>query len=305
MRFQRAFTRTVNGTGTALGADSAPSGKPNELTGDNQFSSSLSDVNGWPIQRVCVAYKGPAAAKALPATLYVYDDTTDSWYAMGAAKTMQPGRLTWFDQPSLGRLASMANQGSTQPIGPGGVNVPHNPGCLNLCLVVAGTGADPDGSYTFAVGMDISNTSDDAAMTASGALSVQEYQAPQAENNVAGIIFVGERPIGTPDCTPVNVTSTVAETGHVLKAAAGVLYYAMVHNDNAAARYIHIFDAIAVPANGAAPKVVVKLGIGETRLITFGERGRYFPTGISIASSSTFATLTLGSADMWVDAGIG
>ncbi len=73
-------------------------------------------------------------------------------------------------------------------------------------------------------------------------------------------------------------------------------------NSNAAARFIQVHDAIALPANGAVPQVVITAAIAGNFSAGFGTEGRWFDRGIVIVTSSTLATLTAGAADMWIDA---
>jgi hypothetical protein len=142
MRFQEQFSRVVAATGTTtLGTDAVPTSRADTMT-ECYFSSQIKNIDGFPVQRFCVAYKGPTAATDLPAQLYVWDDLTGAWYASGASQALHPGTITWFDQPSLGR------------VGP----ADQTPGSLDLYLHVAASGGtDPDGTYTFALGADLSN----------------------------------------------------------------------------------------------------------------------------------------------------
>jgi hypothetical protein len=164
MRFPKTFTRTVNVVGgTVLGSDSAPTGQPQSILPPNncQFSAALCNVNGFPIQRVVVGYHGPAGAQPLSAALWCWDDETAIWYQVGSAKLLQPEQLTWFDQPTIGAMGPRGQADQS-----GQVQM-FNPGSLDLCLVVSAAGGDPDGTYTFALGMDLSNAlGDNVAVSA-------------------------------------------------------------------------------------------------------------------------------------------
>jgi hypothetical protein len=87
-----------------------------------------------------------------------------------------------------------------------------------------------------------------------------------------------------------------------LVAAAGParLYSVTVFNTNAAAQYIQVHDAAAVPANGAVPKLCMAVPGGGQGSFDFGD-GRITATGIVVANSSTAATLTIGAADCLID----
>lgn len=99
-----------------------------------------------------------------------------------------------------------------------------------------------------------------------------------------------------------NYTTPTVEASKVVKASAGTLFVISGFNQNAADRYVHVFDATAVPADGATPAIVI-YAVGDS---TFGYGapamyGRYFSTGITIAFSSTLETLTIAGADMHLD----
>jgi hypothetical protein len=72
-------------------------------------------------------------------------------------------------------------------------------------------------------------------------------------------------------------------------------------NNNAAATFVHIFDATALPANGSVPRVIIKAAAADNFSAYFGSVGRWFDQGIFVANSSTLATLTLSTADLWID----
>ena len=73
-------------------------------------------------------------------------------------------------------------------------------------------------------------------------------------------------------------------------------------NNNAAATFVHIYDQATVPSNGAVPRVVIRAAGSDNFSIYFGSLGRWFETGIVVVNSSTLATLTISTADLWVDA---
>jgi hypothetical protein len=105
---------------------------------------------------------------------------------------------------------------------------------------------------------------------------------------------------------PLNSTSATFETNRIVKKVGGKLYGASVFNQNAAARFVLIFDSPALPANGVAalatyPIAANAAGTGALGLY-FGSVGRAFEQGIVIALSTTAGTLTIAGADMWCDA---
>jgi hypothetical protein len=73
-------------------------------------------------------------------------------------------------------------------------------------------------------------------------------------------------------------------------------------NSNAAARFIQVFDFVGTVVNPQVPTVVITAAIAGNFSAAFGTEGRWFDRGIVIATSTTLATFTAGSADMWIDA---
>lgn len=92
-------------------------------------------------------------------------------------------------------------------------------------------------------------------------------------------------------------------TGGVIRAAPGVLVEVFGTNNSASIRYVQLFDATAVPADTAVPKVApIAVPPGSSFSLKLDD-GIEFGTGISWASSSTLATKTItGVADVWLTA---
>ena len=93
-----------------------------------------------------------------------------------------------------------------------------------------------------------------------------------------------------------------AVTSLIVKASGGILFWVQIYNNNAAVRYLHIFDSATLPANGTAPNIPpYSLPAGgasiQPQLVDLGEAGLRFQNGIVVANSTTQATLTIGSAD--------
>lgn len=101
---------------------------------------------------------------------------------------------------------------------------------------------------------------------------------------------------------PLNVSSNVAESSHVIKAGAGRLFGFSVYNSAAAAQFIQLHDAEKLPADGAVPVFVAKAATVANLAVFWGDWGRFFNRGIVVCNSSTFATKTLGAADCFFDA---
>lgn len=111
--------------------------------------------------------------------------------------------------------------------------------------------------------------------------------------------YAGENdPIGLPE----NSTSNALEASRVVKAGAGTLFGFSGFSNRGSSQFILVFDALAVPAAGAIPVIVLTVPTVANFSYDGGFRGRAFHSGIVICNSSTAATLTIGSADCWFDA---
>jgi hypothetical protein len=108
-------------------------------------------------------------------------------------------------------------------------------------------------------------------------------------------------PGAPPDGFPLNSTTSALVSSLVFATGRRRLFGLQGVNNNAAATFVHIFDATALPANGAAPRVIIRAAGSDNFSAYFGSVGRWFDQGIVIANSSTLATLTLSTADLWID----
>ena len=147
MRMHKQFSRwkgAVPTGGVALGSDGAagtpPTAKPNAQI-DNVLIASFSTSSGFPVHRIAVAYKGPPAAIALAAQVWLYDDLTGAWYEVGAPINITANRINYFDVCALGEPSPVLNAGATA-------------GSISAMLVVQG-GVTPDGEYVFAMAPDL------------------------------------------------------------------------------------------------------------------------------------------------------
>jgi len=100
-------------------------------------------------------------------------------------------------------------------------------------------------------------------------------------------------------------TSAAYESSRVHSGAARVQGFS-VFSKAAAAGYIFLFDAAALPANGTLPDyppipIAVGAAAGAFVSVDFGEEPRNHASGFVVAFSSTAATLTLGTADCWIE----
>lgn len=105
------------------------------------------------------------------------------------------------------------------------------------------------------------------------------------------------RVLQTYDSQGVLVGENITTSPRVLVELTGV-------NNSGSTRYIMLFDADAVPANATVPKVApIPVATGAAFTYTPPSGRLQFTTGITWASSSTFASLTItGAADVWLTA---
>lgn len=82
------------------------------------------------------------------------------------------------------------------------------------------------------------------------------------------------------------------------------LFYVIARSTAAAAQEIQIFDAAALPADGAAPVMSLKVPADSQVSIDFGPGGRLMREGVVVCNSSTVATKTIGAADCLFDIGL-
>lgn len=184
MYFPVRFSRTVSGTGTALGADAAPITLPNPNAMTNLLVSPLANINGWPMQRIVVGYgSAPTGALRLPCSIYVWDDNSASWFK-AAAGLLVPGELTWFDMPILCDPPATALGYAS----PGGMHA--RAGALEAYIKIDAAGGDPTGTYVFTAGSDLSNSIDTDREMESVAYSLTAT-SPAAAGTVAGTAITG------------------------------------------------------------------------------------------------------------------
>lgn len=118
-------------------------------------------------------------------------------------------------------------------------------------------------------------------------------QPQELQSDVNGNLLVNVASYG--GASPASWTDTVNTYQQVVKNAAGKLYSMSGSNEGTTKRWIQIFDAVAVPSNGAVPKMQLAVFAGGTFSIDL-PRGRAFSSGIVWAISSTTASLTIDNA---------
>lgn len=99
---------------------------------------------------------------------------------------------------------------------------------------------------------------------------------------------------------PRSVSSVALSSSIVVKSGRGILYGFTVLSTDAASQFIQVFDAYALPADGAIPAVVFTVG-ASSQLPVNWIPGRVFQSGCVLCNSSTAATKTLGSANCFFD----
>jgi hypothetical protein len=155
MRFPKTFQRWVGGSQPAniplLGSDAITLLNSTQTPLDCQFQTRLVNINGFPIQRIVVAYMPPtgvAVDPPLTASLYMQcrsqDDGTIFWVAVPSLNTqLTTCGLTFFDTPCITDVQNTElMKGSISTM---------------LMLVVSTDPGATDGAHTFMVGADFSN----------------------------------------------------------------------------------------------------------------------------------------------------
>lgn len=152
MRFPKQFRRR-KGAGTTpplLGSDGTagvpPTVPPNGQT-DNMLSIKPCSNSGWPAHRVPVTYAysgGGVPPATLPCEVWIFDHQTERWYATSASVNLTLNRVTYFDICSLIDSVASTNALLTEP----------SSGAVEIFVMVQDAAA-ADGTYIFAVGLDL------------------------------------------------------------------------------------------------------------------------------------------------------
>lgn len=112
-------------------------------------------------------------------------------------------------------------------------------------------------------------------------------------------VLAGE--LSSSPVVPLNNFNPRLAASLIVKPGAGVLYGFTVTNTNASSQFVQVFDAAAVPGDGAVPILAISVQGGNGTGFNWIP-GRAFLVGIVLCNSSTQATKTIGSADCIFDA---
>lgn len=104
-------------------------------------------------------------------------------------------------------------------------------------------------------------------------------------------------PVVTGQALPCVSSAGALETSRVLAPQKAILFFLNVTNTKASAQYVQIFDAAALPADGATPVLTITMPASGSSLTSFGTRGMSFANGIVVCNSSTAHIKTIGAAD--------
>jgi hypothetical protein len=105
-----------------------------------------------------------------------------------------------------------------------------------------------------------------------------------------------------PQQFPRNSFSTGLEASHVVSAGEGRLYGFTVSSTRASGQFVQVFDAQALPVDGAVPILSIDIATVTAKGVDFGPMGRWFYRGIILCNSTTQGSKTLGAADCLFDA---
>lgn len=104
------------------------------------------------------------------------------------------------------------------------------------------------------------------------------------------------------DYAPLSTNSGPNVASLLVKNSAAIMLNMNGYNAKTSAQFIQVHDSSSVPAEGAAPLLVLRVPASSNFSIDFGTKfGRYFAFGIAVCNSSTMATKTIGAADCFFD----
>lgn len=123
------------------------------------------------------------------------------------------------------------------------------------------------------------------------------------DNSVPGVtneVTLAVNPIN--GSSAFNAITTAYAASLQVKTTAAMVYGVSGYNSKGSAQFIQIHDSATLPAEGAAPKVILTVAATGNYSVDFGVFGMAFYNGVYIVNSSTGPTKTIGSADCWIAA---
>lgn len=135
-----------------MNADVAPTSPPSKSQ-SNVLHSRPFNYQGWPAQRIAVAYTYVGSTDPAPdltADLYFWEDSQEAWFKLNAsAVTLKSGQIAYFDVVTVieGALTNNRLDGNSSSVG-----------ALEVCLVPAYDGTPDSGEYKFSMAADMSSS---------------------------------------------------------------------------------------------------------------------------------------------------
>jgi hypothetical protein len=215
-------------------------------------------------------------------------------YVAAAVGDLFKAPITDYTSGAVDAVAISTCEGTGSAIGDGITDVAITSGPTGAsALEVQGTAAD----NAAAVGdpVQMGGVAVDSATYAPGYTAGDA--AKLAIDQTSGALLVDP---GLPATTRVRNAAGLAAS-LVIKNSPGLLTSVVGYNDGPQ-QWIMIFDAIALPANGATPEYLFRVEADSNFSLDIPPGGSYFSTGITIGNSTTQPTLTTGAADCWFTA---
>ena len=100
---------------------------------------------------------------------------------------------------------------------------------------------------------------------------------------------------------PLSKHSQALQASLVIYTGACYVTAITINNTNAAAQFVQLFDATALPADGVVPTMLLTVAASSDKFVTYPLPGRFFRTGVVVCNSSTAATKTIGAGDCFFD----
>lgn len=123
-----------------------------------------------------------------------------------------------------------------------------------------------------------------------------QFASPRIDASAITLVNPGGVPFPVTDVTPSVYTSGGDARDGQIQAGAEALREIKCRNTTAATRYLMLFDAIALPANGTAPYWTSTTILAGNDSKEVWNPKLAFTTGIYWAISTTATTLTVGGA---------